>query len=408
MVRLADDLEDVLVLEHVGEADALGAVLRRRAPDIGVVEDDEQLLGDARRRGLDRDAVALRREHDRLVEVRGAAAALAEDAHEAHGVPHARQQVVEVQLEVHGHDDRVRLPRELLDVLERDHVDLVVDVEAPHVLAVPVDDVDELVRAVVAAEQDLAVVEPELVQDRVHRLRGVVAELRQRHRRVELDAARRLLHERDVRRRLVQPQPHGLELPLQDALVVVDALLARVQDDQNEVRRPRDRDDLLAPALAVGRALDDARQIQQLDLRVVVEDVAGDARQRREFVARGLALRARQRGQQARLADGGEADEGHAAVARLLDVEAVAAAAGRRLLLQQGAAQLAELRLDDAEVALRRLVLLRPRVLRLQLLDLVDDAHGRGGVCARGGGRSPRTWCGRAKTQALVLKPDCS
>ena len=61
---------------------------------------------------------------------------------------------------------------------------------------------------------------------------------------------------------------------------MVDALLARVQDDQDEVRRPRDRDDLLAPALAVGRALDDARQIQQLDLRVVGEDVAGDARER--------------------------------------------------------------------------------------------------------------------------------
>ena len=38
-----------------------------------------------------------------------------------------------------------------------------------------------------------------------------------------------------------------------------DALLARVQHYQHEVRGPRDGDDLLAASFAVGRALDDAR-----------------------------------------------------------------------------------------------------------------------------------------------------
>lgn len=79
------------------------------------------------------------------MEERRGAAALGVDADEAHVVPHLGQQAVEVELHAHRDDDGVRLPRQLVHLLDRDGVDLVVRVEAPDVLSVPLDHVDHLV-----------------------------------------------------------------------------------------------------------------------------------------------------------------------------------------------------------------------------------------------------------------------
>jgi len=95
-----------------------------------------------------------------------------------------------------------------------------------------------------------------------------------------------------------------------------------------------------------------------------------DARQRRELVRRRLGRGARQQSEQRRLADRREPDQRHAAVAVLLDVEALARAAFGRGRLQL-CAQLGQPRLELAQVVLGGLVALRARHLRLDLLDPV-------------------------------------
>jgi hypothetical protein len=152
---------------------------------------------------------------------------------------------------------------------------------------------------------------------------------RQRDRRVECDPARLFLLEVDPRGPAVEAHPHGLELPREDGAVRGGS--RRVQDHQQQVGRLAHGDDLPAAPLAVGGALDDAGQVEQLDLGVVVADDARDARERRELVGRRLGGRSGQDGQQGGLADRGEADERDAAVAVLLHLEAVARAAAGAL-----------------------------------------------------------------------------
>ena len=67
----------------------------------------------------------------------------------------------------------------------------------------------------VATEQHLRVVHLVLVQDAVHHLFPVVAELRELDRRVQLQAAALLFLERNVRRHLVQPHVAQAQLALE-------------------------------------------------------------------------------------------------------------------------------------------------------------------------------------------------
>jgi len=93
----------------------------------------------------------------------------------------------------------MRTTSELVDMLDRGQVDLVVDltksehqhrniiftggeakkthVEALDILAIAFDNIDEVVDVGVLAKQDLAIVDLVLVQDIVHNLLGVRAEL---------------------------------------------------------------------------------------------------------------------------------------------------------------------------------------------------------------------------------------
>eukprot|EP00966_Prymnesium_polylepis_P156202 3608793-Prymnesium_polylepis.1 len=175
------------------------------------------------------------------------------------------------------------------------------------------------------------------------------------------------------RRPLVEPQPDHLELAADELLLALRLARAGVDDDQDEVGGAGDGDDLAAAALALGRALDDPRQVEQLDPRVLVVDDPRYARERRELIRGALRLGAGEGREDGRLADGREADQRHARVAHPLHLEALARP-GRALgRLEQLRAQLRELGAQDAEVAHGRLVDLRPRHLLLDVLDLVDD-----------------------------------
>eukprot|EP00160_Parvularia_atlantis_P021656 Unigene9472_Nuclearia_a/m.28918 Unigene9472_Nuclearia_a/g.28918 ORF Unigene9472_Nuclearia_a/g.28918 Unigene9472_Nuclearia_a/m.28918 type:complete len:389 (-) Unigene9472_Nuclearia_a:1-1167(-) len=303
--------------------------------------------------------------------VRVLAAPLGVDADQVQVLPDLLDQVVQVEVLGRADHDRVGQARQPVHFLDGHLINLVVAVEALHVLAPPDDNVDKLVGRRVLADDDLSVEDLVLVQDHVDHL---LVQVRELDRRVERDAAALLDLEVDVGWPRVEPDADVVQLLCQK--LALDLALARVNHHQHHVGRARGRDDLAAAALALRGALDNAGQVEQLDLGAVVLDLARDARQRRKLVARRDALRARDLGQQRRLAHGREADERHARVAALHHVEALALLPGRLGRLEQLLAQLGDARFEQAEVVLGRLVLLRAGHLGLDVGDALEDPHG--------------------------------
>mmetsp|Transcript_10206 Transcript_10206/g.30435 ORF Transcript_10206/g.30435 Transcript_10206/m.30435 type:complete len:352 (-) Transcript_10206:388-1443(-) len=296
--RLSHDLQDVFVLQSMRLAHSLRLVLHAPAPDQRVVERGEKFVGDGLHRATHAETPPAGREHDGFLEVRLLPLGFCEDAYEAEIPPDLGHEAVEVEAHVHADDDAVVLAGEPVHVLDGDHVYLVVAVQARHVLAVALNDVDNLVDGDVLAAKHLAVVHLVLVEDALHRALRVVAEPGERHRRVEPDTTRRPLRDDDVRWLLIQPDAHGFQLPLQDGAVVVHLLAPAVKHHQHHVSGARHGDDLAATAAAVRGAFDDTGQIQHLDAAILIGDVAGDACERRKLVGSRLRLRARQRRKQ--------------------------------------------------------------------------------------------------------------
>ena len=77
--------------------------------------------------------------------VRAFTLAFGVDAGEIEGFPDLLQQRVHVEVQFAAHDDRVRQTGEPVNLLNGDLVDLVVDVEAAHVLPLPNDNINELI-----------------------------------------------------------------------------------------------------------------------------------------------------------------------------------------------------------------------------------------------------------------------
>ena len=152
-------------------------------------------------------------------------------------------------------DHAVRLPSQPIYLLEGDLVDLVVNVEAGHVHAVALDDVDKLVGAAVLAKEYLRVEDLVFVQDHLHQL---LVHPGEGHGRVKADAAGLLLLEVNVRGPLVQPDSYALQFFFQEvaeekigylrvdtlssfldswrrSFLPVDVLLRSVQDHEHHV-----------------------------------------------------------------------------------------------------------------------------------------------------------------------------
>ena len=72
---------------------------------------------------------------------------------------------------------RVWHARETVDIFNRHNINLVVHVQALHVLPVAFNHINQIVRRAVLAEQDLAVVDFVLMQNLVHRLIRITPEL---------------------------------------------------------------------------------------------------------------------------------------------------------------------------------------------------------------------------------------
>mmetsp|Transcript_34071 Transcript_34071/g.83512 ORF Transcript_34071/g.83512 Transcript_34071/m.83512 type:complete len:385 (+) Transcript_34071:313-1467(+) len=319
-----DDLHHILVLQRVLHPHPLPHVLGARAPHLRVLELLGQCRADLVAELLHAAPPAVVGQHHRLHKVRFVPRLLSVHPHQPHGVPHAAQQGLVPELEEAADAHAVRPLAEAVHLLDGQHVHLVVHVQAPDVLAVPLQRVDQLVHRAVLPEQQLAVVDLVLRQ---HLEDGALGHLGQpaRHRVVDLGAALVLGLDVDARRGLVQPQPHRLQLPRQNLLVRVLRVggftLGGVQDHQNQVAGLGHRDHLPPAAFALGGALDDPGQVQQLDLGAAVPDHAGHARQRGELVRGHLGEGAGELVEERGLAHGGEAHQAHAAVASLGHVE---------------------------------------------------------------------------------------
>ena len=142
---------------------------------------------------------------------------------------------------------------------------------------------------------------------------------------VELHAAQFGRSNGDQRRRFIQTNANLLQFSTDLHFVLF--CLGRLQHHQDHVRVLRHCDHLLSSALAVGRALDDSRQVEQLDLGVVVVDDSGDAGQCSKLVGCGERGGVGDAGEQRGFSDGGEADHADPGVAEPADLEALALAA---------------------------------------------------------------------------------
>jgi len=119
----------------------------------------------------------------------------------------------------------------------------------------------------------------------------------------------------------VEPDSEPLQLILY--LVFVSEGFQGVQDQQDEVAGPGHPDDLLAAALAVLGALDDAGEVEHLDGGPVLLLLARDAGHGRELLGCTLGLHVSYFVHQRALAHRGEADHADAAVPGLGHVEAL-------------------------------------------------------------------------------------
>ena len=154
-----NDLNDVFVAEFVGQSASLGFVLGAQAPHHCEAEVPQHHAADVAAQRLDRRAFSDGRKDRGFDEVGGLAAALRVDSRKSQVLPNMIDQNINIQLIVHAHHRAVRHPREPVDFLNRNGVDLVVHVKALDVFPVPQAHVDEVINAAVFAEKDFSVVD---------------------------------------------------------------------------------------------------------------------------------------------------------------------------------------------------------------------------------------------------------
>ena len=198
-------------------------MLRAHAPHLRVFQSARQRVVYLIAEVFHRAPAAVVREHDGLVEVGFLSRLFRVDADQAHVVPRPSKEVVHPEFHVARDADAVRAAAQGIDLLDRQRVDFVVHVQTPDVLAVALQDVNELIHGDVFAEQQLAVMDLVLREYLQYRALGHLRESA-RNDVVHLHAAAVLRFDVDARRRLVQPQSHRLELSREDLLVRVRAV----------------------------------------------------------------------------------------------------------------------------------------------------------------------------------------
>ena len=269
------------------ETHALGLVLHRLAVDDGVLErledglvDGVALRGDVSL-GSDRrscgpepggrgcstyevfDGAPVGAEDDGLRVVGHLALGLRVDADELQFLPHDLHELVEVPPILGADGHRHRDPVQQVQLLDADGVDLVQHVDDGDVApALRLQHVDDVVDRRVAPQRNVGRGDLVLLHDGPDL---VVVDVGLGDGAGDVEAALLLLLECDVGGRLVDADAEALELRLDDALVGEG--LVDVEDDEDEVARLGDGDDLATTAAAVLGAFDDTGEIDDLEGR---------------------------------------------------------------------------------------------------------------------------------------------
>lgn len=161
-----------------------------------------------------------------------------------------------------------------VQLFDGDLINLVENVDAGYVYPIALDDVYEFVDSGITPEGDVCRVDPVLI---AHGTDLVVINLSQGHGVGDIETAALLPFERDVWWCLVQADAEALQFVLDDFLV--RQWFQDVEDDENQLCRPRGGNDLFSSTLAVLGALNDTRQIQYLNLGTFVVEHARNCRQ---------------------------------------------------------------------------------------------------------------------------------
>mmetsp|Transcript_12242 Transcript_12242/g.28726 ORF Transcript_12242/g.28726 Transcript_12242/m.28726 type:complete len:246 (-) Transcript_12242:285-1022(-) len=210
-----NDLNDILVCEHVSLANFLRLMFDRGAPDPGVEVILHYVSVEAVAKVLHRWSGRVK--HHWLLVVRDLALGLGVDSHHLEVVPDLLHEHVDVPLVEAGDGHVVRHLVDDVQLLDGQLVDLVHHVQRRHVLAVVVDHVDELVRVVVPAQDDVRRGDAELLED----LGALVSResLGLRDQLLVVDPAFVLSPEHDLRGLLVESDAEACELALDQPLM---------------------------------------------------------------------------------------------------------------------------------------------------------------------------------------------
>lgn len=174
---------------------------------------------------------------------------------------HGLHELIDVPPVLGANRHRVGNPVQQIQLLDADRIDLVQHVDNRDVTpALRLQHVNNVVDRRVAPNHDIRRRNLVLAHDG---LDLIVVDVRQRHGAGDVEAALVLLLERDVGGLLVDADAEALELRLDDALVRQG--LIDVEDDEDEVARLGDGDDLATTAATVLGAFDNSGEIDDLE-----------------------------------------------------------------------------------------------------------------------------------------------
>merc|ERR1719341_1011894 len=168
------------------------------------------------------------------------------DSDEVQVLPQNLDQVLQVELHVAGDDHIVGAPGKPVHLLQADLINLIVDIKAGHVDPGSRNDVNELIWSGVLPEKHLRVVYLVLVEDGADHLLIHVGQVTGC---CKGDPSGLLLLEINIWFPDVEPDANSLQFSLKQ--VLMNVLLASIQDHDDQVRGPRHSNDLPPPTLAL-------------------------------------------------------------------------------------------------------------------------------------------------------------
>lgn len=262
---------------------------------------------------------------------------------------------------------------ECVSLLPAEEVALVHDDESSRIHPIPMDGVDEIINAYFLADDDGCIRELILAEDAFYRLTGN----REGYCRVDADPALAFLLDRNIRF-FCEAESCRVRFAFKDG-----ELFFRVggcEDEEDKLCLAEDAEDFSPAADAEACALEDAGEVEELDLGFPMVEDAWDDGGRGECIRALLAFSTGEDAEEAALPHARQAEEGYRGMPALLDGEATTPTTLLRLALFKPFAEACELGFDEADMMLCPLIILGRAEFFLKLADLfVNTRHRREG-----------------------------